>query len=275
MKTGLSRNRAFVLLTGVAFTACALSASAVPINYPDQLGDTVNYTSISEETLTAGDPDDLFGSPSVSGNTLNFDPISFTSFSSSSQFGESDVTAGQLNFDVEAFAGTVIDLIELVEAGETDIVDPFGNGSADTFASVQGDVTLTIFEVDGGALGLPLVINSSMTFGPSDGDWNANDDGSVSVDWNGGIVLDIEQALIDNGIAFVNGATKVSLEVVNTLSTGSEFATSAFIAKKDFHSFSITAMGRPVPDTASTSILLLLACASLLGARKKLGGKEE
>jgi hypothetical protein len=118
-------------------------------------------------------------------------------------------------------------------------------------------------------------ILDSMTFGPSNGDWDAAADGSVSVEWNGGIVLDIQQALVDNGIAFANGATKVSLEVVNRLTSGSEPGTSSFISKKDFHSFSITAMGRPVPDSASTGILLLLACGSLLGARRKLSGKEE
>ena len=161
MKPRLSRNRAFVLLTGLVFTAGALSASAAPtVNYADQVGDTVSYTSIAETTLTAGDPDELFGTPTIAGNTLNFDPVSFSSFSSSSEFGDpDDETAGRLTFDVEAFAGNtidlidLIDLIELVEAGETDIIDVFGLGTADTFSTVQGDVTLTIFEVDGSTLG--------------------------------------------------------------------------------------------------------------------------
>jgi hypothetical protein len=155
MKPRLSRNRAFVLLTGLVFTAGALSASAAPtVNYADQVGDTVSYTSIAETTLTAGDPDELFGTPTIAGNTLNFDPVSFSSFSSSSEFGDpDDETAGRLTFDVEAFAGNTIDLIELVEAGETDIIDVFGLGTADTFSTVQGDVTLTIFEVDGSTLG--------------------------------------------------------------------------------------------------------------------------
>jgi hypothetical protein len=276
MKTGLSRKRAFVLLAGLAFTAGALSAGAVPVFYPDQIGDTVSYTSISEETLTAGDPDELFGTPTISGNTLNFDPISFSSFSSSSQLGDpDDATSGQLNFDVEAFAGKTIETIELVESGEINLIDFFGTGSADTFATVEGDVILTIFEVDGSALGLPLVINSVMTFGPSAGDWDLDTDGVVAADWTGGKVLDIQQALVDNLIAFNDGATKVSLQIVNTLTAGSEPGTSSFITKKDFHSFSITAMGRPVPDTASTGLLLILACTSLLGARNKLSGKEE
>ena len=76
-------------------------------------------------------------------------------------------------------------------------------------------------------------ILDSMTFGPSNGDWDAAADGSVSVEWNGGIVLDIQQALVDNGIAFANGATKVSLEVVNRLTSGSEPGTSSFISKEE------------------------------------------
>lgn len=235
----------------------ASAAGAVPINYGDFTGATVKYVDVTEDSGT--DPTPLYGSPSVAGDALNFDPVSFNS--SSTGAGGVDITDGTLTFMIEALSGSVIDMVNFSEAGDFTLV---GLGGAGTFASVSAFFFVDIVEVDGVSI-TPIQIVTSMTFTPSDGDWDLLNDGPgplVNGTWSGSVDVDVKQALLDAGVSFTNGATKVSVALDNTLTTLSEAGTSAFIAKKDFKGLSVTAM--PEPTTAA---LLLFGVFAALRRR--------
>jgi len=237
----------------IAFTA---PVSAAPINYGDFSGTTVMYAQVTEDSGTDTPP--LFGAPTVSGDTLDFNPASFNS-SSSGAFG-TDITDGTLTLMIMALPGNFIDMVEFDEAGDFTLTG-FSN---DAFASVTATFFLDIEEVDGVSIN-PLNISTSMVFTPSDGDWSLSADGPgplVNGSWSGSLDVDITQALIDNNIPFDVGATKVSVTFDNTLTTLSEEGTSAFIAKKDVGGIGITV----TPEPASLGLLALGALA-VMGRR--------
>jgi hypothetical protein len=79
--------------------------------------------------------------------------------------------------------------------------------------------------------------------------------------------IDIEALLTANNIGFDFGATKIHVELDNTLTALSQPGTEAFIAKKDFQGFSVTSI--PEPGTAT---LLGGGSLFLISFRRKLSG---
>lgn len=224
------------------------TANGLAINYGDFVGNTVSFLDVTEDSGT--DPTPLYGSPTISGDTLDFNPVSFNSFASGA--GGVDITDGTMTMMLTSLAGNFIEGIQFDEAGDFTLV---GFGGTGTFASVTANFFVDIEQVDGVAIN-PLNLTAAMVFTPSAGDWDLLNDGpgpSVNGPWAGLLMMDIEQALIDNSIPFVNGATKISVTLDNTLITLSENGTSSFIAKKDFGGIGITV----VPEPASLALLTL------------------
>lgn len=226
------------------------------MNYGDFVGSTVTYTQVTEDSPT--DPLPLFGAPTILGNVLDFNPLSFASSSSG---GGADLTDGQLLFGVMAQAGNFIDKIMLSEAGDYSL---FGVGTAATAASVALSGQIEVLEIDGVAVGGPPInFAFNGTFAPSGGTYDLVNDPGIGVNWSGGVTIDVTQHLTDNSIPFTVGATKVQINLDNILATSSEASTTALIQKKDFDGFSITV----VPEPASVGLVALGLLALALRRR--------
>ncbi len=244
-------------ISAVALFACSTPASAVQINYGDFVGATVDFLQVTEDSGT--DPTPLYGSPTVSADSLDFNPVSFNAFATGA--GGVDTTDGTLTLMMMSQSGNFIDKIKFDEAGDFSLSGFSGNA----FAAVTANFFLDIQEVDGVGI-TPINITTAMTFTPSNGDFDLINDGPgplVDGTWAGLLMVDITQALIDNNVPFVNGATKVSVTFDNTLTALSQDGTSAFIAKKDVGGVGITV----IPEPASLG-LLALGSLVMMGRRR-------
>ena len=248
------------LVTGVAAFALTASFStrvqADPINYGDFEGTTVWYRKVTEDANSVGDEPPLFGEPTVSGDTLDFDPVGFSA--SAAGAGGNDVTDGNLIFDVEAKPGTAIPTLRIHEAGDTTLA---GFGSNATFTSVVTHLFVEIYEVDG--VGIDNInLQGDINFSPSGGDFGLGTDGSggptFSTSWYGQITFSLGQALTDAGISYERGATKVSVNLDNVLVALSEDGTTSVIAKKDFEGLKIEI---PEPTTVAMALCGLIGLA--------------
>ncbi|MFV2066636.1 MAG: PEP-CTERM sorting domain-containing protein [Pirellulales bacterium] len=242
----------------VAGICCSLlflssSSDAQPINYGDFMGDAVWFRMVQEDSGT--DPTPLYGAPTVFGNSLDFDPVSFNAFASGA--GGIDLTDGTLAMKIEAKPGVGISDLLYNEAGDFTLL---GFGSDNTLSSVRAAFFVNILEVDGVGI-TPVNLNFSMDMSPDGGIYRLAEQGGGPLqqgNWSGSLVVDIDGALADAGVPFDLGATLVSVTLDNTLTALSQDGTSAFIAKKDFGGTSITVV---IPEPVS----LLLMAVGLIG----------
>jgi len=240
------KNAAILWITvAVGVVLSQLTVLATPIIYGDFLGTTVQYLGVTEESGTDLTP--LYGAPTISGDSLIFDPVLFNS--SSAGAGASDITDGTLGLTIQASPGASVSIIDVTEAGDYTLTGI----QNDALASAQATYFLDIEEVDGVAINI-IQVEAVMTFSPSDGSYFLSVDGAgVDVPWSGSVSIDIEQALIAANVPFILGATRVSIVADNTLTTLSLDGTSASIDKSNV---TIT-----VPEPASIVLVLLGAGA--------------
>jgi hypothetical protein len=217
------------------------------IFYGNKIGTTMKFLDIQETALSAGDTAPLFGSPTLSGDSLIF---SHMSFSSSANNGASDITDGKLDTTIEAKdnPGFYIDQIRFREFGDTTLA---GTGSSATRSSVAGNIYVTVLDVDQGSLPFPEVITIPMAASEG-GAWTLAGGQLTGHQWNGTLDLNLSGILQERGINA--HARLICLTLENTLTTSSEIGTSAFIAKK-LEGLSVTPM--LVPEPGSLSLLLL------------------
>lgn len=250
--------RSTFVIAGLVALISFQASQAAPINYGDFMGNTVTYVGVTEDS-NSGDPVPLFGQPQVFGDTLDFNPNGFSA--SATGAGGNDITDGNLTFMVVAKPGKVINSLNLAEAGDTTLS---GFGTDATRTAVTGTGVLNINEVDGIGINAPQ-IPFAMSFSPSGGtyelftDFGGGPGGTVF--WSGGVLLNINGILSANNIPYVVGATKISVNLDNTLSALSEAGTFTLIAKKDFGGLSVT-VNVPEPTVALLGGLgaLGLAC---------------
>ena len=239
-------------ILAVLFTS-AVARSA--ILYGNFSGNTVDYIAVTEDS-NSGDPLPLFGAPAVFGDSLDFDPVGFSAHASGA--AGVDITDGNLTFMVVAHAGYAIENIQLSEAGDTTMA---GFGTDATFTGVTASGILNINEVDG--VGIPVIsVPFSLAFTPSGGTYGLLTDGGggplFNSNWQGFLFQDIEQVLINEGVPYTLGATKISINIDNTLSALSENGTSSLIAKKHFGGLSVT-VNIPEPSSLLLGGIVLLA----------------
>lgn len=238
-------------------------AFAAPINYGDFAGATVTYTQVTEDANSAGDAPPLFGPPTVSGDSLDFDPVGFSA--SATGAAGVDITDGNLRFGISSKAGYAVANVTLSEAGDTTLA---GFGTDSTFTAVTARGVISISAVDG--VGINVISQPfSLTFSPSGGTYGLGTDGGggplFSADWTGSLLIDVNSILTSKGVGYNLGATKVSINLDNTLVALSEAGTFSLIAKKDFGGLSVT-VNIPEP---SAMILLGLASVGLVFSRRK------
>lgn len=238
------------------FIALAAPAThAAPINYGD-FSDippgAVMYLDVTESSGTDATP--LFGGPTITGDTLDFNPKGFVAFAGS---GGSDITDGQLNFSIESFPGTGISSIMFRESGDYSLL---GTGSAATMVSGGISVRVEIIEVDGVALPSPIdvVANASISANLVSGP-------ATLSPWSLGLFVDLGPALTN--IPHNLGVTKANVVLDNLLAAISETSSTALIAKKDFKIIP-TIEGNPIPEPASLALFTLgAACVFRRGNR--------
>lgn len=242
----------------LAFNLAAILSSAsafAAINYGDFTGTSVSYLGVTESSGT--DAGSLFGAPTISGNTLDFNPQGFTAFSSG---GGADLTDGQLNFLLRADSGALAGL-RFSEAGDFSLA---GIGTANTHVTIATTFFFDILKVDGNAID-PVSFSAQMTYTPTgSGQFDLLNNPGIGNIWTGLYTLNLNDVLTANGISFSSGVTEVRVNLDNTLLAVSESGSVAYLAKKDFKGFGITVVPEP-----STIAISLFGAALLFGARKK------
>lgn len=251
------------------WVAClAATSHAASINYGNFMGATVTYIGVTEAS-NSGDAVPLFGPPTVSGDSLDFNPIGF---SANSNNGGVDITDGNLAFMTQAKPGFGLFNMKIQEFGDTSMV---GFGTDTTFTSVTLTGLLNIQEVGGVGINTVSIPISITNFSPSGGtfglasDFGGGPGGTLA--WNGSVLLDFTLAnpaiaaiYADQHLDTSKPVTKVTLNFDNTLFAISQQGTSALIAKKD-HVIITT----NIPEPTSLGLLLLATALGACGWRKR------
>src|SRR5262245_13353249 len=255
---------ALVSLAVLAFGQAALAT----INHGNFAGTNVTFGNVSE-TSTFGDPEPLFGAPSVSGNSLLFSPPNFTATTSGA--GGLDQTGALLQTVITATPVSTIGTVNFTEFGDATLIGP-ANAGTGVFASLAGFVR--VLEVNGLPI-TPLTIGFNAG-GLQNGSFTPGTLGTAGLDrisnpgttlWSGTLSVDIAAALALAGIS--GKATKVELALDNDLYAYTEAAgNSAKIQKKAVTGPTIIIDIIPEPGTAA------LLCIGLVGMTLRARGRR-
>ena len=267
------RTSFFALL--VLFIADCLNATPISYVGPSSNGTmtgwwagNVWYANVTEDNdEDNGDTAMLFGAPTgTTGTSINFSPQGFIANSENADSGPVIVDS-QLSFMVIAGQGAVINNFQFEEFGDTTLARGFDD-TLDAFTEIEASFIVSIVEIDNVLLPIPVTVTGSMTFSPSDGDYQLSVDAPTDLSYTeifeGSVFFDIDQILADEGLSYQFGATKLNVTLDNTLTAISEVGTEAFIKKKVANGITITTN---VPEPSS-AILVLLAISGAAVARR-------
>jgi hypothetical protein len=237
----LSPNR-LAVVAGALFVVSVLShpVLAAQMNYGSHMGTHVTYVNVTEDS-GEDEPLVLFGPPTVTGNSMDFNP---TGFDAESEGVDADITDSNLVFMVTSKSGSRISSITLNEAGDTTLSGNVAVGSMSTASAVFASGVLDIHEVNFSGID-HISVPFSFTFNPSGGTYFLGTDGgggpTFQTEWTGSVTLDIDAILTANGFVIPpgaidpdGGATKISIDMDDTLVAVSQDGTESRIAKKDF-----------------------------------------
>jgi hypothetical protein len=256
-----TRRIAALVLASVILSVNGLGRCyASPINLGDFMGNTVSYLMVQEDS-NSGDPPGLFGPASVSGDSLDFNPVGFSAHTTGLGVDQTD---GQLLFMVKAKPQKAINNFNIAEFGDTTLA---GIGNDHTFTSVTTSVFIDIVEINGVGV-TPIKLQRELTFTPSNGDFGLATDGGggplFHTIWNGSLAVDLNQELALRNL--LGKVTKMNVNLDNTLTAISQVGTSALIAKKDATGVIITTN---FPEPASCVLALIAMFGSLLFVRRR------
>jgi hypothetical protein len=251
----------------------SLDSQAATQQYGTMMGTEVTFVDVAEHSVKPlplyGPPATIVGPPgsifpctvgdncTVAGNSLTFNPALFLAQSSNSTPVQ-DETDGQLTFMAQAKPGQAIKDLQLTEGGRF-TVSGIGGTTGETYVDVGAVGFVQVLEIDGvGVAPIQIPIDMLFSFGVGqNGTWRFAPEGPVNSQlWTGTHLVDIEQALIDEGKTFTRGATKINFNLDNVLFAQSEPTGSAVIDKKLFF---IVTINIPEPTSA------LLALGGLAG----------
>jgi hypothetical protein len=249
-----------ILVAALLAGTCSTVSFASPINLGDFMGNTVTYVNVQEDS-NSGDPPGMFGPASVSGDSLDFNPVGFSAHTSGLAVDQTD---GQLSFMVVAKPQSVINNFNITEFGDTTLA---GIGNDHTFTAVTTSVFIDIVGINGVGVNA-IKLQKQLTFTPSNGDFGLATDGGggplFHTLWTGTLGVDLNQEL---ALANMLGkVTKINVNLDNTLMAISQVGTSALIAKKDFTGVIITVNS---PEPASCVLALMALIGSVLLVRRR------
>jgi hypothetical protein len=261
---------------GVALVAALASrpAAGAQINYGSHMGTHVTYVNVTEDS-GSDEPLPLFGAPTVTGDSIDFNPVGFDA--AAGPAGTSDITDSNLVFMVTAKTGSRIDSMTLNEIGAATLAGNVAPGSMGTAAAVFASGALDIHEVDFTGIN-HISVPFSLTFSPSGGTFFLGTDGGggpiFNTVWTGSATLPIHDILIANGYGSLQGATKISIDLDNTLVAVSQLGTTATISKKDVGGVGIDIVIRQVGDIPEPAGLSLALTALLGGWLRSRRGRN-
>jgi hypothetical protein len=241
---------AFLLTLTAALLAPSLAAAAFSQNYGDCVGSTVTWQQVTESNAGASA---LFGAPTCSGTTLDFDP---TGFVVEVDLGPGTASVGSgLDFTVMALGDSFINELHFDESGDYTLL---GFDPSTSFTKAELAVRLEITMLDDG---------STVSVGhPGGGGFDMLSvtmiiplDFATIGSWSLSGVYDINQILADNSIVGKK-ATKIEVEIDNTLTASADNGEIARIVKKDFGGLSVTAVndgGGSAPEPGALSLLAM------------------
>lgn len=249
------RLRSLALLSVVALCIAAVSQSAaayscvpsgtaqdgIPCLHGDFAGTNITFFGVSEETQTAGDPEPLFGAPTVVGNLLTFDPAAFNAAASG---GGNDADHATLFMDIVGNSPTdTIMSINITEVGDASLVGSTGTG---VFLQMSG--TIRINATTAGAI-TPITVGWVGTFDTGDFFDAVSKPGTTI--WTGTVSIDIAQILADNLI--YDAATSVTLTYNDNIQAFSEsgIISSATVQKKAVDGPAVIIEVVPEPGTVA------------------------
>lgn len=223
-------------------------ALALSVGSSASVASAVSYGNFSSPTgsvsfLNVADLNGLFGTPTASGNSLDFSPNAFEADCGpdpSCPPTPNNVT-DTLTMQIDADAGQFIDTIILSEAGDTTI-SSFLNAFGAT--TVVANVFIDVLEVNGNAVnGLNALAQMIFT---NNGQFTSTNGYLGTHVWTGFLSLDVNNVITSNGGS--GQATLVQISLSNTLTAFAESGASARIEKKDIDGLAITVV--PEPGTA-------------------------
>ncbi len=232
-----------MLITGTAYAAL----------YGDYVGSTVVFEQVTDQN-------GLYGAPVVSADSLDFNPNSFEA-GCPVHGCVSELVDDTLTFTIQANATHFVEDIILSEAGDFNLSTFVGTDLAVT--SIAANVFIDILEIDGVAVN-NINANTSMVFtnaGSFIRDQTIDGTGTTSAAWIGGLSIDLDAIII--GAGQTGQATRVTLNINNTLTAFAGGAAIAFIEKKDFDGLAVTVVPEP-----GTAILMGLGLAGLASIRR-------
>lgn len=232
-------------LLAVLVLAAPASATFVHGNFA---GTNVNFLGVQETTQTPADPEPLFGTPTVVGNIMTFDPPSFLASTAGGGF-DSDHATLQMDIDAAGPLDT-IEIINITEVGDLTLVGGAGTG---VLLSMAG--TIRINATTAGPIA-PVTVPWVGVFNPGDLFDAVNNPGTSG--WTGTVSIDVAAILAGAGI--FDAATSVTLSYNNNLQAFSEPGlSSATVQKKAVDGPAVIIEVIPEPATAA------LVAAGLVG----------
>ena len=249
----------FTLLSSVS--PVGPRAAAAPINYGTHAGTHVVFGDVSEEA-GLGDTGPLFGAPTVTGNSIDFNPAGFDA---ATQNAGNDTTLSSFSFTLTANPGTWIRRVTFSEAGDATLAGNVAPGSTATSTAVSASGTIEIREVNFLPINPVISAPFTLTFSPSGGTYFLGTDGGggpiFHSQWSGSVTIPVEDILLANGIN--TGATRVVIDLDNSVTAASEAGTSAQVDIKDFGAVVIRADAPIIPEPGSLPFAAALAALTL------------
>jgi len=245
------------MLSSLCVLCVATSALADATPYGDFVGANVTFTKVTESSGT--DDQVLYGAPvdpAGASDALVFGSLTFTA---STEDLDVDLTDGTLTFGVKSNGLTPISTLAIDERGDYTL----GSTGGKTAVGAGIAVFVRVIELDGVGV---TPINIAGDIAPNQQFTLEAFEVVGPIEWEGGAMFDVGQALADKGID--GGATRLLVSLNNVLFSIGEDGTESNIAKKDF---SVNVEVVPEPSAA---VLLLIGMVLVLQGRPGARGRR-